>query len=502
MRKTIIFFIVAGLTVTAMLNIHCGGVKWIEQSFITDTSMVINTKGIAGPVGRVKTHRGIYDTLKVPMSAAGKNLYAVSFSTPKNGYIVGQSGTILKVINGVMLLDFSKGGNDLRSVYVKSRDSAVTVGDNLTIKRTVTGDSNWTNGVISGVVPNVTLRGVSFDGNEGYAVGDLGVILHSKDFGANWDLATVPFAVNLHCVSFKKRVNGPHRLYIGGGGGVVFYSINNVLSPLNFDEVGEVTSTIKSISFAPDAVYPFVVSSDGRVYKQIFKPKGAGGKGRKVSKGKWSSSKISSSSLNGVYAIRKDYAYVVGDNGTVARFDGTNWVLQSKPTSKNLNWVDPPAEYGLESAMCVGDDGTIIYAQPPTCGDDFVLDLNGEATNCEWQLGLTKSSTSNVYTQFKICTSEGLVGQGPTSWPANCGDGPTNGWAVNEDPLHFTRWLIPDLGEFPTGCTFNYTFNVNFGNAGLNNPVQGYMSYYVLYNKRGENEWRLVYTVWYNACTN
>ena len=80
-------------------------------------------------------------------SGVTSNLNSVEFVDSLNGVCVGDSGRILKTINGGISWDIISTGyiSDLKSVEFVNSDTGFAVGDNGLILKTINGGTNWTN---------------------------------------------------------------------------------------------------------------------------------------------------------------------------------------------------------------------------------------------------------------------------------------------------------------------------------------------------------------------
>jgi photosystem II stability/assembly factor-like uncharacterized protein len=97
--------------------------------------------------------------------------------------------------------------------------------------------------------------------------------------------------------------------------------------------------------FASDAQHAWAVGQGGALLVwngSFFAPTSIGG---------------STPALNGVWASGANNVFVVGNNGFIARYDGSNWLSQTSSTSQNLRAV-----FGVSAtrAYAVGDSGAVL----------------------------------------------------------------------------------------------------------------------------------------------
>lgn len=74
--------------------------------------------------------------------------------------------------------------------------------------------------------------------------------------------------------------------------------------------------------------------------------------------GKWSTTKVSTRTFNGVWGSSASDVYAVGDQGTIARFDGKTWTLVPTPMKNHLHgvWGSSPTD-----VWAVGDLGALLH---------------------------------------------------------------------------------------------------------------------------------------------
>jgi photosystem II stability/assembly factor-like uncharacterized protein len=145
-------------------------------------------------------------------------LTAVSFISPSIGVAVGSAGRILRTVNGGQTWSPITADTDnlkqLNDVYFQDATRGWIVGNNGLILRSSNGGASWTR-----VLPTPTtanLQRVHFPRNHtgsspptdpygwGWAVGDGGTILGSRDFGQSWRLQ-LPFATTDPLLGVARR---------------------------------------------------------------------------------------------------------------------------------------------------------------------------------------------------------------------------------------------------------------------------------------------------------
>ncbi len=205
------------------------GYGWVDQSSAAPTVQTLrgvhfatNREGwIVGDLGTIlhTANAGKNWTAQVS-NATGSALNAVGFISPTIGVAVGSGGRVLRTINaGTTWTSLFVGvTSDLNDVYFQDAVRGWIVGNGGVILRSTNAGASWVR-----VLPNSTildLERVAFPrytlgGNppadpygRGWAVGAGGTILTSNDFGTTWRLVT-PFvtADNLLGVARLTRVD-------------------------------------------------------------------------------------------------------------------------------------------------------------------------------------------------------------------------------------------------------------------------------------------------------
>jgi photosystem II stability/assembly factor-like uncharacterized protein len=178
-----------------------------------------------------------FDTVIGPSS-----LESVFFPSAKTGYAVGDSGTVIKTVDGGVHFVVLPSGYrmNLYSVYFTDTVTGYAVGDSGTILKTVDGGTNWVKQV-SGT--SSRLKSVFFaDANIGYAAGWNGTILATTNGGTDWTSEFSGTSYCLNSVFFTDVLTG----YIAGDSGIILKTTNG--GGVGIDEV--------SLSSEPLKIYP------------------------------------------------------------------------------------------------------------------------------------------------------------------------------------------------------------------------------------------------------
>jgi photosystem II stability/assembly factor-like uncharacterized protein len=137
---------------------------------------------------------------------------------------------------------------DLYSVYFTDVNTGYAVGDSGTILKTINGGMTWSpkNSGIS-----INLNSIHYsDSNSGYIVGDQGVILKSNDAGENWTFQNLGSSLDLNSVYFTDVNTG----YIAGGNGDSLYILKT-------DNGGNQWTMVYLYVSTPNPWYPSILYS-------------------------------------------------------------------------------------------------------------------------------------------------------------------------------------------------------------------------------------------------
>ena len=181
-------------------------------------------------------------------------LNSVYFTDINTGYAVGDSGTVIKTIDGGTnwFIQVSGTNRRLNSVKLIDNNIGIIVGDTGTILKTSNGGINWN--LINSGVTNFLTSFCFADANTCYCVGDdiytSAVILKSVDTGDNWTVIQDSFS-NTHstilkAVFFIDADTG----FAGGSGNTMRTIIKTTDGGNNWDLIySEESYTVRSIFF-------------------------------------------------------------------------------------------------------------------------------------------------------------------------------------------------------------------------------------------------------------
>lgn len=256
-----------------------------------------------------------YDTLGQPVPGAG----FVWTSGDPTVFTVTSAGRVKGVGSGVAWLHAQAGGR---------RDSASVF---------VYPDSGW---IVQTSNTGRNLNGVFFlpDGREGWAVGDVGTIMHTTDAGVTWRVQTSQTNANLNAVHFSDPAAG---WAVGNLGTVLRTSDRGATWTRLLLGFGE---NFMAVRFA-DRDTGFVVGSAGAVLRTTD-----GGT-------TWQKQNVTAVTLRGVSFARAREGWAVGDNGEIfgTADAGVSWArVQPAITGFALRAV---SRRSVTAAWAVGAQG-------------------------------------------------------------------------------------------------------------------------------------------------
>ena len=202
----------------------------IHSALVFDIDFVTDTKGFAVMEQQFDVSNLIViaetGTTKVPISEVGAiDFYGLDFINSQIGFIVGESGTILKTVNSGSSFDVMSSGTteQLNRIACINENIGIVVGNNGTILKT--NDLGYTNKPQKGQNPNIEVSNwynisttynsdfhqLEMETNNYYISGN-GIILKSIDKGETWIAILENSALNYTNISFVNDNVG----WIGG----------------------------------------------------------------------------------------------------------------------------------------------------------------------------------------------------------------------------------------------------------------------------------------------
>lgn len=205
------------------------------------------------------------------------------------------------------------------------------------------------------------IRAIAVEGNDIWAVGDAGALIHSPDGGTTWQEPNAPTAANFQAV----RVQG-HTVFVFGGSALAGHPDGAGVGTIaRSDDDGK--------SFLPistgDAGWlygGFYAGSTAVVFGQAT-PNARGGIWRSVAEGRWHplAGETAGHLLGGVFP-RRDLGYVVGVNQRILSVRDLEQSRHHPPPDASPFTLRAAALETQEPhrCWCVGEEGLVLRSPP------------------------------------------------------------------------------------------------------------------------------------------
>lgn len=334
-------------------------------------ALVVFTGFVLTGMSRAYAHDATAKTVIWQPQNSGINvsLYSVYFINEDIGWVAGESGVILKTIDGGANWQPQTSGTiqSLWSVQFMNDSTGWICGDQGTVLKTTDGGNHWVPKNSSTIFHLTSLRFVNL--NTGWVVGSGGTILKTTNGGDNWTQQNSPFSGDILDVDFVDSLYGWATCESGAE-----ITIVKTTDGGDFWQLVTVPMLIPLPAFSVD----FIDRNTGWVvgfYEIIYNSMDAGNN--------WLEQLFGLSSTDGFLSVSfadENNGWTVGYDGVIANTsDGGNlWTAQTSGTTNDLWDVYFPKP---DIGWAVGDQGTILKASNPTViwdtpgniGDNFVL---------------------------------------------------------------------------------------------------------------------------------
>ncbi|MDD5747461.1 MAG: DUF5719 family protein [Actinomycetota bacterium] len=272
----------------------------------------------------------------------------VYFRSPNLGYAVGDSGLISKCTDSTgvgtwNIVYMGETTNVFFDVFAPSDTEAIVVGANMLdlekpstwspiVMKTVDGGASWS---------SMALLDVSFaDSNNGWAVGDGGVIIATNDGGTTWSLQASGTTKRLNSVFAISQ----DEAWVGGKDGTILHTVDGGTTWSSDFGANAV--------FSLDSTHTWIAGQRGLI---LF-----------YDGSSWTvQNSTTTSNLNGIHFINANYGWAVGENNVnlYTTDGGSNWNA-GPALAANLNDVFVYNDSGGSGNYLVwacGDGGALFY---------------------------------------------------------------------------------------------------------------------------------------------
>ncbi len=348
-------------TETNWFAMNSGTTKNLKSAYFTNP----NTGYLVGDSGIIlKTINGAI-SFTTQTSGTYDNLFTVYFTGVDTGYILGNNGLILKTINGGTTWTSQTSGTTLglHAIFFTSAQTGYVGGDDGLILKTTNGGSSWTQ--LSTYV-NTMFRSFYFTNTDtGYAVGYSGVagIIKTTNGGATWISQYTQNNINFQSVWFTSKDTGfvsgtagngfIMKTTNGGNNWIVQYNENMVVRSMNF--TSKTTGYVLAFMMGSSVVTPVILkTSNGGL--------------------SWVSRQLPSVNyLNSIFFSNLLTAYICGNNGALlksAAMNSYSWTPASGLSATNIaNPIASPTETTTYTVIatsdsCVVSDSITLYVNP------------------------------------------------------------------------------------------------------------------------------------------
>ncbi len=217
-----------GYTGNTMRKTVDGGLTWTDLTPPINNSMFgvytvdTNTVYFVGTEGKIlKSDDAGVTFTELSSGASAIVLRDVFFSTPTNGVIVADDGTVRHSTDGInwsLVATFNS--IIFNEVHFIDATTGFAVGSNGTLIKSTDGGSSWT-AISLGITDD--LKGVHFaDTTHGLVVGANGTIFTTQDGGTTWNVQESPSAENFNAVYMRSSIEA----IIVGDNGIILKNTN------------------------------------------------------------------------------------------------------------------------------------------------------------------------------------------------------------------------------------------------------------------------------------
>lgn len=334
-------------------------------SGVTDNLLACNAGMLAVGAGGIAV-QGNEAGVQSLGAVAYSDLEGLSSLPDGHAWAVGQSGTVVEFFEGQTTSVIVGDGVDLHAVHAAAPKAVWAVGEAGTVVRynglTWSGTSTGANQPLFGVhgAPSGKVL----------AVGGAGVAVLYKD--DEWTVTSTGADSDLYAVLFLSE----EEAWIVGGNGAIVHVEGDNYTPL---EESPTDRHLYALAVGPDGrLYAsglgVILALEGETWRNVFT--------------------TTDVDLRGVYALDDEHVYAVGKQGTIIRFDGSNWVrekIEKIPVSDGEDMPFISGVFGVwanttEDVWAVSEAGTWLHSD----GGPWTAYASGEPVTLRSVHGLSE----------------------------------------------------------------------------------------------------------------
>ena len=315
----------------------------------------------------------VYADWSILNSGTSNDLKAVDFPVDENtGFVVGNSGTILKTIDAGNSWSVSKSQTNSHLLDVDFIDNftGYASGINGILLKTYDGGQSW-NELSSGTSQHLYSVHFPIDEFTGYAGGAASTLLKTTDGGMSWQPQMIAGGYVYDIVFPVDNLTG-YASAIYGTLGFIYKTVdggNNWFKVLDLED-----ASLKSMSFPVDSQTGYVANNDTYSQHGIWKTVDGGNSWQLISKG------ITSVPVAIDFPLNSKFGVVVGFSGNTMKTTdaGVSWAEGNVGVSNTLaalDMVNSSTGYAVGSAGVIiktGKAGSVaiesIYLHPSSSG--------------------------------------------------------------------------------------------------------------------------------------
>lgn len=440
------------------------------------------------------------DSLYLKTTNGGENWYYQSTGTKVNkmffissneGWAVGDSGKILKTIDGGLSWNLKPSNTTVNLVNLSFIDenNGWCTGDNGYLLITNDGGENWLSQNVGS--DNNYTQVLFTDPNNGWVITDGSEILKTDDGGYNWNFQNNPLVDNLQKLFFLNN-------QIGWG----IYGNNQIIKTTdggnNWVLINTGYTNITDIYFVDNlngwAAGDIIIYTDDGGYTW------------------YQQGNITKNKINGLYFKNYNHGWAIGDKGTILEFDNTDYVILPptliSPSNNSINnslipqfsWNRPEKSNYFKIQISKNSQFSQIVFESDLDSNSIKLDYSNkleQSTLYYWRVKAFNSTDSSFWsTTFLLNTQSKLnkpILNIPNDGQLGVNHKPNFNWSSIQFADKYCFQLSTSI-TFDVFNTFNDTTNINtYTPPNYLSQVTNYFWRVKAINEGNESEWSEIY---------